>query len=1035
MTQHYQRINNILGWIIGLIACYVYISTIEPTASFWDCGEYIATAYKLEVGHPPGAPLFLMLGRFFTLFASGPQDAAKMVNLMSALSSGFTILFLFWTITAIGKKIALKTGGLDNGKMVAIMGSGIVGALCYTFSDSFWFSAVEGEVYAMSSFFTALVFWAIFKWDAVADEPTADRWIVFIAYLVGLSIGVHLLNLLTIPAMTFVYYFRKNEPSRKGIIYTSIIALLLLVIVQYGIIPGLIKLSSTFELFFVNTVGLPFNSGTFIYFLIILGLVIYGLQYTKKNGKVMWNTAILCFTVIVIGYSSFALIIIRSLANPPMDENNPEDAISLLSYLNREQYGESPLVYGQYYNAPLNPEDPYKDGNPVYMRDKEKSKYVVIDDRKNSVPNYDPKFCTIFPRMYSSQGNHVSGYKSWANIKGTPVKVQRNSGEPETIYKPTFGENLTFFFKYQLGHMYWRYFMWNFVGRQNDIQGHGGVVKGNWLSGLSILDNGRIGDQKLVPDHWTANKGRNVYYALPLLLGVLGLVFHFRAQKEQAWVVMILFVFTGLMINLYLNPPPYQPRERDYAYVGSFYAFAIWVGLGVYALYDMLSKRAPAVISGIVATAASLFFVPVVMAKQNWNDHDRSNRFTARDFATDYLESCAPNAILFTNGDNDTFPLWYAQEVEGVRSDVRVVNLSLANTDWYIEQMRRRAYGSAPLPLTLGAEKVRQGTRDFVPIYERKEVTGYVDVLELINFVGSEDPQSKIPLQGGNETNYFPTGKFSLKVDSAKCVANGSIPKEMANQILPAVTWEVKKSYILKSELLILDILATNKWERPVYFAVTVGDEGYLGLKDYFQLEGLAYRLVPYKAKAFDGQDGKVITGIMYNNMMNKFKYGNMENPSIYMDENNLRMTMNLRNNFARLADALIFENKKDSALKVLDKCMAVMPTKTIPLNFFAMAIADGYYKLGKTDKANEIVKELSDIYLKDLAYYHGIKREYSAMLGYEKQQAVAVLQRLVYVTQINKQDAISKDIQNRLVPYQQATDMNAPTLPEESAE
>jgi hypothetical protein len=695
----------------------------------------------------------------------------------------------------------------------------------------------------------------------------------------------------------------------------------------------------------------------------------------------------------------------------------------------REQYGESPLFYGQYYNAPLDPRNPYKDGNPVYSRDEKSGKYIITDDRKNSIPNYDPKFCTIFPRMYSSQGNHVSGYKSWANIKGTPVKVEKN-GEMETIYKPTFGENLSFFFNYQLGHMYLRYFMWNFAGRQNDIQGHGNVTKGNWLSGISFIDEMRLGDQANLPGAMKNNKGRNVYYMLPFLLGVLGIVFHFNKHREFAWVVLILFVFTGLAINLYLNPPPYQPRERDYAYVGSFYAFAIWIGLGVYAIFDFLSQKTSAALSATLASVATLAFVPGVMAKENWDDHDRSNRYTARDFARDYLESCAPNAILFTNGDNDTFPLWYAQEVEGIRTDIRVINLSLANTDWYIEQLRRKAYLGNPVKLSLGQDKYRQGTRDFVPIYRRVE--DFESIANLIDFVGKEESQYKIPLQGGNETNYFPTGKFILPVDSAKVMANGTVPKEMANQLLKDIRWEVKKSYVLKSELLMLDILATNNWERPIYYAVTVGDEGYLGLQNYFQLEGLAYRLVPFNAKAFDGQVGKVNSSIMYDNMMNKFKYGNMEDKSIYMDENNLRMTMNLRNNFARLADALIFENKKDSALKVLERATSIMPKENIPYNFFVLPMADAYYKLGKSDKANEIVKELTNIYAQDLKFYTSLKGKDASSLSYETQQAVAILQRISYVLSLNKQDTLKKEVDAVLAMYQGKVDMSQPMGGEE---
>lgn len=1012
---NYNRINNIIGWLVFGVAAFVYLSTIEPTASFWDCGEYIATAYKLEVGHPPGAPLFNLVGRFFTLFAD-KEHAAMAVNSLSALFSAFTILFLFWSTTALARKIAQRNGPLDLAKTIAIMGSGAVGALAYTFSDSFWFSAVEGEVYAGSSFFTAIVFWAILKWEQVADQPYNEKWLILIAYLFGLSIGIHLLNLLAIPALCFVVYFKKFRPTRNGLIVTSILSIFLLGLVQAGIIPGIVKWAANFELFFVNSMGLPFNSGTIVYFVLLIGLIIWGLRYTARTVRPIANTAILAFTFLLIGYSSFGILIIRSQANTPMDENNPENAINLLSYLNREQYGDWPILFGQYYNAPLDPAKPYKNGSPVYTKNEALGKYVITDERKNAVPNYDKSMSTVFPRMYSSQSQHVSGYKQWADIVGTPVRVTNMRGEQETLMKPTFWENIKFFTSYQFFHMYFRYFMWNFSGRQNDIQGHGGILKGNWITGIDFIDSLMLGNQSDLPKNMTDNKARNTFYLLPFLLGVIGFIYHVSRHKAGALVVALLFFFTGFAIIVYLNQTPYQPRERDYAYAASFYAYAIWIGLAVYAIFDLLASKMNRTAVASIATALCLLAAPVVMAKDGWDDHDRSGRYTARDFAMNYLASVAPNAILFTNGDNDTFPLWYAQEVEGFRTDVRVVNLSLSNTDWYIEQMRRKAYDSDPIPLTLKEEQYRQGTRDYVPIYPNPrlglDTSKYYDIRELIKFIASDDPDAKLSTQGGDELNYLPTSKISIPVDSAALVANGAIPKEYAGRVPKAITWDLKKSYLLKADLMILDILATNNWKRPVYFAITVGDDSYMDLENYFQLEGLAYRVVPIGTYNADGQTGRVNTEMMYENIMNKFKWGGMENNNIYMDENNLRMTFNFRNNFARLAEALMREGKKDKAVKVLDKCMEVMPKETIPYNYFMLPVADAFFRVEKPEKGAEIMKELATMYEGELKYYFSLEPKFYQKIDFEAQQAMSVMQRLASMAKTYKQDALAKDLE-----------------------
>lgn len=1026
MTSNYQRINNIVGWLVFAIATAVYFMTIEPTASFWDCGEYITTAFKLQVGHPPGAPLFQMLGRFFSLLAGGsPDKAAMMVNIMSALSSSFTILFLFWTITALGKKISSKNRNDANGNTWGIIGAGIVGSLAYTFSDSFWFSAVEGEVYAMSSFFTAIVFWAILKWESVVDNDIhADRWIIFIAYLVGLSVGVHLLNLLCIPAIVFIYYFKKYDVTRKGLIMAGGLSILILGGIQAGIIPWIVKLAAWFELFFVNSLSMPFNAGTIIYFLLLIGGVTYGLIHTSRNNKPILNTVILSFAMIMVGYSSFFVLVIRSNADTPLDENNPENAISLLAYLNREQYGDWPIMYGQYYNAPLDPQNPYKDGTPVYVKDEKSGKYVISDDRKQSIPNYDSRFCTVFPRMWSSQGSHISAYKQWGKIKGRPV--QTSEGKKEIV--PTFGENLRYFFTYQLGHMYIRYFMWNFVGRQNDIQGHGDDLDGNWITGIKFIDEILVGKQDALPREYVNNPGRNAFYGFPLILGLIGMFFHFKKDKQDAFVVTLLFFFTGLAIVVYLNQYPYQPRERDYAYAASFYAFAIWIGLGVMALVEGIKGAVPEKLKAILVTLLCTLAVPGLMAKDGWNDHDRSNRYVARDFAKNYLQSCAPNAILFTNGDNDTFPLWYVQEVEGFRTDVRVVNLSLLNTDWYIDQMKRKAYDSEPVPFSLTEEKYRQGTRDYVPFYDRG-IEGYVPLKEVMQFVASDNPKDMLHANSGRALSYFPTSKFRIPVDKNVVLANKTVIPSMADRVEPSIDWELKKSYILKNHLMVLDLLATNNWNRPVYFAVTTGPDSYLSLQDYFQLEGLAFRLVPVKNRPEEKAMGtRVASDIMYDNIMNKFTWGGMENKNVYIDENTRRMATNMRVQMATLASTLVSEGKKDSAIKVLDKCIEMMPEENIPYDATIFSVTVAYFQAGANTKGVPLAKKVFEIFEEKMKYFVSIGTRASMPYRREMDQAKDIMQKLVYLTRNFKEEQLAKEFQDRATPYMNVgNDMPAP--------
>ena len=991
--NQFKNLNNIIGWSVFLIASFVYLSTIEQTVSFWDCGEYIATAYKLQVGHPPGAPLFQLFGRIFTLFAAqGTSEVAVAINILSALCSSFSILFLFWTITAFGRKMFFKDNNYEIGKIYAVLGSGLVGALAYTFSDSFWFSAVEGEVYAMSSFFTAITFWCIMKWEQEANQPNASRWLVLIAYLIGLSVGVHLLSLLTIPAMGMIYYYKKYDYTKLGAIKAFIISMIILGVVQAVIIPGAVSLISKFELFFVNTIGLPFNSGTIIYFLTIIGAIAYGLSYTKKHNKAVWNTAILGVMMLLIGYSSYAILVVRSNANPPIDENNPEDAVGLLSYLNRDQYGSWPIVYGQHFNAKLDSRKPYLDGKPVYAKDEKKGKYVVIDKRENTLPNYSKKDKMFFPRIWSNtQTSHAGGYVNWAGLKNKNVN-------------PTFAENMTYFFKYQIGWSYIRYFMWNFAGRQNDFMNmDGNSLNGNWESGIGFIDNARLGTPSAevdVPDYLGKNKGKNHYYFLPLILGLIGMLFHFKQNNQDALAVLLFFLFTGVLIIIYLNVVPFQPRERDYAYVGSFYAFAIWIGLGVLGIYDFLSKRMNSTASAGIATVVALI-IPTLMAAENWDDHDRSGRFTALEVAKNYLNSCDKNAILFTNGDNDTFPLWYAQEVEGIRTDIKVVNLSLFNTPWYIDQMKRASYDATPIPSSLEHDDYRAGTRDYTPINERFK--DYVEVKDVVNFINSKSVKAKINTSAGLRS-YCPTKKLKLSVNKENVKA--FIPVEYHDKIEDEIKFKLKGNGLYKNKLMVLDILANFNWERPIYFAITVGRDNFMGLEKYFQLEGLAYRLVPYLANSPDGQTGVVHTEKMYERLVKNFEWGGFNNSDLYFDETNTRMVMNFRNNYSRLAEALFQKGDTARAIETLDKCMAEFPRDVVNLSYFALPIIDIYYKLGEDEKAKKVLAIMIDDYLTEIKYL----KEFESGSGLKQNIGITgqVLSSLGRIIQIHKLEDLS---------------------------
>jgi hypothetical protein len=1014
--KSYRFYNNLIGWITFVIAATVYLLTIEPTASFWDCGEFIATAYRLEVGHPPGAPFFMILGRFFTLFAGGPETVAKMVNTMSALASAFTILFLFWTITHFARKIIVKNEDFSLGNIITIIGSGLVGALAYTFSDSFWFSAVEAEVYATSSLFTAIVFWAILKWEEESEKRFSNRWIILIAYLMGLSVGVHLLNLLAIPAIVFVYYFKKFQVSRKGIIQAFIISVILLAGVMYIIIPGVIKVGWWFDLLFVNGFGMPYNSGFLFYIALLIAVVVWSLKYTQKNGKAILNTIILGFTVILIGYSSFAMVVIRSVANPPMDQNNPDNAFDLLYYLNREQYGDRPLFYGQSFDAPMVNNEKTK---AVYV--KKDGKYIIADYKIEV--EYDSRFTTLFPRMYSGEKRHVNEYKRWVNLSGKEITITNGRGQQEKRIKPSFANHIGFFVKYQLGHMYFRYFMWNFAGRQNDIQGHGNVVKGNWISGIPFIDDARLGNQDDVPDHLKNNPARNRYYMLPFILGLLGLIYHYKKNKKDFTIVLMLFVLTGIAIVVYLNQYPLQPRERDYAFVGSFYAFAIWIGLGVTMLSDLLSKKMNRSVSAILVTTVSLVLVPGIMAAENWDDHDRSGRYTARDLAYNYLNSCKENAILFSNGDNDTFPLWYAQEVEGIRTDIKVCNLSYLRASWYIEQMSRKSYEAEPMPFSLTQDKIHKGNRDIVPIVDR--VGRAVNVKDVVDFVASDDDKTKMnsPFVVNERINYIPTKQYSLKINKQDILNKGILSEKYADRILDTMTWRFGQSYLYKDGLMLLDLLATNNWERPIYWASTVTSSKYFNLGKFFKVDGLTYQLVPFIAEESRSYNGEVDSDLMYDNIMNKFKWGGIEEGDIYFDENNIRMFSNLRSSFGRLAEKLIEENKTDSALKVLDRCIHLFPDSKIPYNSTLLSVITAYYHAGAYETAGALVDSLSKKMYSELNYYFGLNNEYISgrrNIDSEKQLDLFILQELYRITGENNQHTLNKEIEENFMKYMQ---------------
>ena len=1093
--KQYKLVNNLVGWFAFLVAAITYCSTVEPTASFWDCPEFITTGYKLEVGHPPGAPFFMLVANLFSQFASDPTQVAYWVNIMNALMSAACILFLFWSITHLVKKLVCPDDTqMSLSKLITIMGSGLVGALAYTWSDTFWFSAVEGEVYAFSSLFTAVVFWLILKWENVANEAHSDRWLILIAYLTGLSIGVHLLNLLCIPAIVLVYYYKKNpDANLKGSLLALAGSAVLVAVVLYGIVPGVVKVGGWLELLFVNSLGMPFNTGVIIYIILLAASIIWGVyeSYTEKSRKRMnisflttiamlgipfyghgfgsivlglivlgalgaylfakldakWqisartlNTSLLCIMMIMVGYSSYALIVIRSSANTPMDQNSPEDIFTLGEYLGREQYGTRPLFYGQTYASKpaLKEVDggcvyDVVEGAPVYQRKEkesadEKDSYEVVRHKTD----YKYAQNMLFPRMYSEQhanypvsGGTTNLYEDWlGGIKGRQVPYDQ-CGQMLMVKIPTQWENIKFFFSYQVNFMYWRYFMWNFAGRQNDIQGHGEIENGNWITGIPFIDNVLVGNQEFLPSDLKNNKGRNLYFCLPLILGLIGLFWQaYKGEKgiQQFWVVFFLFFMTGLAIVLYLNQTPMQPRERDYAYAGSFYAFAIWIGMGVAGIAGWLEKKIGEKPAAILATVLGLF-VPVQMVSQTWDDHDRSGRYVTSEFGQNYLNTVPEegNPIIFTNGDNDTFPLWYNQEVEGNRTDVRVCNLSYLQTDWYIDQMKRDSYDSPAVPIEWSRLEYVQGHNEAVAIRP--------DVMKSIEKFYEQNPEEAAKEFGDNPyelknilrhwvrnpkegLQMIPTDSIVLKLDKEAIKRSGMmIPKALNGEIPEYMHISLKgKRALYKSELMMLEMLANTNWERPMYMAITVASENHLNMGNNFMQEGLAYRITPFNTTQLNA---RIDTEKMYDNLMHKFKFGNISQDDIYLDETIMRMSQTHRRMFIQLASQLIKEGKNDKALKALDYCQEVIPSKNVPHDFIMSSskeMADDYIALGEIKKAETILDELANKAIEYITWYMSLDDEKLA-LSYEN-----CINHFYMMDQINKSfaQALTKAEENQ---------------------
>ena len=1009
-TFNFKKWNTISGWVAFAIALVTYSLTVEPTLSFWDCGEYISTAAKLEVGHPPGAPLFQMIGAFFAMFALEDSQVALMVNMMSVFSSAFTILFMYWSTSMVLRKLISQFTTVDKDNSIAILGSSFVAAMAYTFSDSFWYNAVEAEVYAMASLFIAVLFWLGLRWEQDMDKPKGNRWLLIISLVIGLSFGVHFMALLTIPSIGFLYYFKHYKTiTIKNFIIANLVVVSVLLFIFKLLLPLTMGFFGETEVFMVNNIGLPFNSGTIFVTVLFTAFFYFGLRYTRANGYIQLNTLILSILFILIGFSTWMMLPIRANANTVINENKPSDAREVLAYYNREQYGVNPLFYGPQYTdvyAGLDAENPYLDKAPNYERDYKSGKYIIVNNYKNAVQNSDDNHKALLPRMWSP--DHAANYMTFtkpvefrinpeyahekelvqivSEFKAAYNKNQidndgyskflKTYSEYLVIEKPSMGDNLRFMVEYQFGYMYMRYLLWNFAGRQNDNQGKYDNIDGNWMTGIKFFDESRLGSQDNLPSDILNNKGRNLYYGIPFLLGLLGLIYHANKDLKSFYVLLVLFLFTGFALKIYLNERPFEPRERDYALVGSFYVFAIWIGFGVYALYETIKGWIQPKIAGPIVIALSLLVAPFLMASQNWNDHDRSGKYTALAMAKAYLSSCEPNAILFTIGDNDTFPLWYAQEIENYRTDIRIVNTSLFMTDWYIDQMKAKAYESEPLPISFSHNQYVGDKLDYTvhkPLTEERW-----DIKDFIKFIADDDPRTVISLENGQKIHFYPTNKLRIPINKEAVMASKVVSPQYSDSIVPYIDLDIKGQALYKNRLMMLDIVANNNWKRPIYFTGgSFGDDDYLWMKDYLQLDGMVYKLVPVKNSVANAPSpldmGQIDSDKMFDIVM-KWDWGNGESPKIYHDTETRKNSITYRTNLARLMEQLINEGKNDKAKKVIDLAMEKMPLEQYGYYTMLEPFAAGYYELGEKQKARKILTQIIGKYQENLKYYNTLK-------------------------------------------------------------
>ena len=1062
---NFNKWNTILGWSSFAIALITYTLTVEPTMSFWDCGEYISTAAKLEVGHPPGAPFYQILGAFFSMFAFGNNElVALMVNMLSVFSSAFTILFMFWSSTILLKKIISNYTELDNSKLIVVLGSSFVGALTFTFSDSFWNSAIEAEVYAMASLFIAILLWLGLRWEEEMNTPRGNRWLLLISLVIGLSFGVHFMALLTIPAIGFLYFFKNYKKiTVKNFIIANIIIVAVLLFIFKLLLPYTLAFFGKMEIFMVNSIGLPFNSGTIFALLLIIAFFYFGLKYTREKGHPFYNTVILCILFLLIGFSTWMMLPIRANANVVINENKPSDAAEVLAYYNREQYGVNPLFYGPQYTdtfAGLDADQPYLDKKPNYERDYKTGKYVIVNNYKNAEQNTDDNHKAVLPRLWSTE--HIENYISFTGVP----KFQLNHNYPyeedlaqygvnleelseeqineavaqlkneltssinefKTAYaqkqvdnedyvaflkkysdyliieKPSALDNLSFMFEYQFGYMYGRYLLWNFVGRQNDIQGKYDNLDGNWISGIDFVDELHLGKgtQTNLTDDAKNNKGRNVYFFLPFIIGLIGLMYHAQRDLKSFYVLLVLFLFTSIALKIFLNERPFEPRERDYALVGSFYVFAIWLGFGVYAIYEIVTGYVKSKLAGPIVIAACLLASPILMATQNWDDHDRSNKYTALAMAKNYLNSCEQNAILFTIGDNDTFPLWYAQEIEGIRTDVKIVNTSLFMTDWYIDQQKNKTYKAEGLPISFKHDEYVGDKLDYVAHVPKTDARW--DVKALIDFV--KDSRSTIDLENGQTIHFYPTNKIRIPVDKNNIIQNKVVNPKYNDSIVPFIDLDIKGRAMYKNRLMMLDVIANNNWKRPIYFTGgSFGDDDYLWMKDYLQLDGLVYKLVPVKTKNNPESPldmGQIDSEKMYN-IINKWEWGNGERTDIYHDPETRKNSISYRTNMARLMQQLIYEEKNNKAEKIIELALNKMPMDYYGYYTMVEPFASGYYQIGKKEKARELLNKLVNKYKQSLTYYSGIQSSIQNGIASDIITDIERYRSLLYVMKDNK--------------------------------